>query len=1178
MKRRKIIFIVSGAVLLCVALALLIFFISSSGGASDSSGKGEYKSYTITFDIGNETNTVAKSNTKTGKISQPEPPSRTGYTFVGWFTSLDHDDAYDFNTVVDHDFTLYAKWAENQNKIKFEGNGSTSGSMEEIQAETESVIKLPQNRFKRIGYTFAGWSDIANGTVKNLDGGWFYMEDSETVVLFAVWKANEYAVTLDVQNGTSDVTDVVSTYDSVLPTVNKPTRAGFAFAGYFTQTDGNGDKYYDSNMIGTKLYRLTTAITLYAYWVVADNTLMFAGNGATSGATAEIDTVTLAEVVLPDSGFKRIGYTFAGWNTRADGSGDSYDVGESYVVPAKAEAVTLYAIWLANKYTVVFNDNYSAAKVSETHTYDEIKQLADNTFVRYGYNFVGWNDSENGSGNYYQDGQAVLNLTDEVDAEVVFYAVWTPVNVTVVFDKGGGIGGTNYVDVTYGDDFPRAVAPTKVGYSFGGYYKNADGTGIKYYDDKMTSLCVSNIGEKNTLYAKWIANFNTLVLEPNGGNDTAIQIDTKTDAVILLGDYSIERVGYTLSGWSTLPKGTVADFASDCKYTVPASDSIISLYAVWENNALSVEFNGNDSTAGATNSINGVCDGDVTLPDSGYEKLGYKFVGWSPIKNGGQIYAAGSIYTLPAVDEESVELFAQWELVSYKITYRLDDGNNSINNPSEYNYLSANITLHNPSRLGFTFTGWEEGNSIPTNSVGDKTFTAIWEVIHYNIIYVLNATGVTNNNVNSYTVLDEIVLKDPSHGTKKFEGWVEGNMIAKGSTGDKTFTAQWNDPTYLISYNLDGGQNGIGNPGSYTAYSPTITLSAPTKKGYVFTGWTSEDMGISTPTNTVVIPTGSNGDKTFNAHWDIVTYNIFYVLNGGVNSIENPTAYNINSGEILLDDPTRDGYTFDGWQEGAVIEEDSVGDLTFTAVWTAIRYNINIFDGVNEEPEIIHYTIESETVVVAMYEDTETGLSFTISIGTDSSIISIVHRGYRLLGWYEAGDDSVVNTIITVPTGTTGNLYFVAKWDVIEYSITYNLADGEIGQGENPEKYTVEDDAIILKNPTRKGYDFAGWKNSDGDIVNMIFTGNGGNITLQATWQIIEYTITYDLGDDTAINDSDNPDKYTVEDEDIVLREPTRDGYVFLRWEDKDGNAIYSIPHGSIGNITIKAKWTLITP
>ncbi len=616
----------------------------------------------------------------------------------------------------------------------------------------------------------------------------------------------------------------------------------------------------------------------------------------------------------------------------------------------------------------------------------------------------------------------------------------------------------------------------------------------------MTSLCVSNIGENNTLFANWIANSNTLVLEPNGGIGEAIKIDTKTDAIISLGDYSIKRVGYTLSGWNARPEGSGADFASDCKYTVPASGSIISLYAVWDNNALSVEFSGNGSTSGATNSLNGVCDGDVVLPDSGYEKLGYKFVGWSPIENGGQIYAAGSTYTLPAVDQESIELFAQWELVGYKITYQLDGGNNSLNNPSEYNYLSADITLQNPSRLGYNFTGWAEGNSIPTHSVGDKTFTANWEVIHYNIIYVLNATGVINDNANSYTVLDEIVLKDPTHNTKEFVGWVEGNVIVKGSTGDKTFTAQWNEPTYLISYNLDGGQNGIGNPGSYTADSPTITLSAPTKKGYVFIGWTSEDMGISAPTSTVKIPKGSTGDKTFNAHWDIVTYNILYVLNGGVNSIENPTTYNITSGEILLDDPTRDGYTFDGWQEGAVIEEYSAGDLTFTAVWTAIQYNINIFDGVNNEPKIVHYTIESEPVVVATYEDTETGSSYTISIGIDSSTVSINNRGYRLLGWYESGNESVVNTMVTVPKGTTGNLYYIAKWGVVEYSITYYLAGGEIAQG-------------------------------------------------------------------------DNPDKYTVEDADIVLKEPTRTGYVFLRWEDADGNAISSIPHGSTGNIAVKAKW-----
>ena len=316
------------------------------------------------------------------------------------------------------------------------------------------------------------------------------MQDLSTVVLFAVWQANEYTVTLDHQGGTSDVEKVTSIYNSTLPSVNKPIKAGFVFGGYFSRPDGNGDIYYNSEMSGMLQFNSTENITLYAYWLVAENKLVFVGNGSTSGDTASIDTETFAQVVLPNCGFERTGYKFCEWNTLPNSMGDSYSEGETFIVPADESTITLYAVWRANSYTIVFNDNYSATQVSEKHIYDTAQSLAANSFSRYGYDFVGWNDTENGTGNYYQDGQKVINVTDEDEAVIVFYAVWAPVKVTLTFDKTGGSGGTNYVDIIFGNKLPAAIAPRKAGYKFDGYYKNSDCSGAMYYDSDMTPLCL----------------------------------------------------------------------------------------------------------------------------------------------------------------------------------------------------------------------------------------------------------------------------------------------------------------------------------------------------------------------------------------------------------------------------------------------------------------------------------------------------------------------------------------------------------------------------------------------------------------------------------------------------------------------------------------------------------------
>ena len=106
--------------------------------------------------------------------------------------------------------------------------------------------------------------------------------------------------------------------------------------------------------------------------------------------------------------------------------------------------------------------------------------------------------------------------------------------VTLTFDKTGGSGGTNYVDIIFGNKLPAAIAPRKAGYKFDGYYKNSDCSGAMYYDSDMTPLCLSDIGENNSLFAKWLPMPNTLVLEPNGGDGQSIRISTETDAVIIL--------------------------------------------------------------------------------------------------------------------------------------------------------------------------------------------------------------------------------------------------------------------------------------------------------------------------------------------------------------------------------------------------------------------------------------------------------------------------------------------------------------------------------------------------------------------------------------------------------------------------------------------------------------------
>ncbi|MGE5493851.1 MAG: InlB B-repeat-containing protein, partial [Burkholderiales bacterium] len=397
-----------------------------------------------------------------------------------------------------------------------------------------------------------------------------------------------------------------------------------------------------------------------------------------------------------------------------------------------------------------------------------------------------------------------------------------------------------------------------------------------------------------------------------------------------------------------------------------------------------------------------------------------------------------------------------------------------------------------------------------------------WEAIVYNITYVMNGGTNHPDNPTTYTVEKlPITLKDPTRDGYTFDGWTPTNTIPNGSTGDKTFTANWKAIEYKITYVLNGGTNHAENPDKYTVETPTITLKDPTRNGYTFEGWT--------PTNT--IPSGSKGDKTFTANWKAIEYKITYVLNGGANHPDNPDKYTVETPTITLKDPARDGYTFQGWSPTDTIPQGSTGDKTFTANWKATVYNINYVmnGGTNHPDNPKTYTVEQ--------------LPITLKDPT--------RAGYTFKGWSPAGN---------IPAGSTGDKTFTADWEKIEYKITYVL-NGGTNHPDNPTTYTVESPTITLKDPTRTGYRFTGWSPTD-----SIPEGSTGDKTFTANWEAIEYNITYIMNGGT--NHAENPSKYTVEKLPITLKNPSYTGHTFKGWTPND-----TIPVGSTGDKTFTANW-----
>ncbi len=415
-----------------------------------------------------------------------------------------------------------------------------------------------------------------------------------------------------------------------------------------------------------------------------------------------------------------------------------------------------------------------------------------------------------------------------------------------------------------------------------------------------------------------------------------------------------------------------------------------------------------------------------------------------------------------------------------------------------------------------------------------------------------------------YTVESEAFqLPTPVRTGYIFLGWTGEGIteaqeiieIPQGSTGDRTYTANWQVIEYTITL-LDMDGAGTSEALVYTVEQP-VTLPTPTREGYAFLGWTvNSDMA---PQLTVVLPQGSIGNRTYTANWELTEYNITMDLNGG--SGQEKVVYTMTDEDFELPTPTRHGYEFVGWtgegittpQTSVIIPKGSTGNRTYTANWEIITYNIFLYKGDGSEAETIHYTVE--TPDFALQPPTRTGYEFL---------------GWQRLDGYAPGEKQMN---VTIPKGTTGDRTYTGCWQAIEYTITLDTSGGNALDAIS---YAVTSSPITLPTPVRTGYTFLGWT---GERITTPQTsvkipkGSTGNKAYTANWQVIKYTIITLLEGGNA--GSSGAYVYTVE-ETFTLPTPTRTGYTFWGWTGEGSTKpepSVTIPRGSTGDKTYSENW-----
>ena len=515
---------------------------------------------------------------------------------------------------------------------------------------------------------------------------------------------------------------------------------------------------------------------------------------------------------------------------------------------------------------------------------------------------------------------------------------------------------------------------------------------------------------------------------------------------------------------------------------------------------------------------------DITFTESG-------FSGVSALTIGTNVTSIGSLFS----DINITSVTVPWDSPK-----TIDDDAFSVD-------TYANATLWIPGGTKATYeaaNGWKKFTNMDFSSFVVKITGSAHGTLEVGEIS-------STNNETATTLIDRgknaVFTVTPATGYEASTFTVNGEAAAltdnsytvENLSADQTVVANFTAISYTIGYDLAGGSVASANPTSYTIESSAITLNNPTKTGYTFAGWTGT--GLAEPTTSVTIAAGSTGDRSYTATWQVNKYTITFDSNGG--SAIDPITQDYGSAVTPPAAPTKSGYDFTGW-EPAVPATMPAENITCVAQWTINQYTIT-------------FNTAGGSVIAPITQDYATAVVAPANPTRD---------GYTFAGW-----DKDIPTNIPAE-----NVTITATWTPGNYTISYELDGGNV-DGVNPTSYTIESAPITLINPTKDGYDFAGWTGTGLDAATkivIIATGNTGDRSYTATWTKKTYTVSITGGGVTA-------DKYSPEYGDNVVLTIMNDPDATLTSLTVNGDDVtssivghqYTITSVS-GNVSVVATWS----
>lgn len=874
--------------------------------------------------------------------------------------------------------------AETANTISFNAdggtvNGKTTGTLTSTYwGKSREKVSVPT----KDGYTFMGWYGYSKATnTTSRRSGLTFDKNSEKIKLwnadgtpaiktevsyndytvYAQWKPN-YNLKVNWDSGVSYVkgTDI----DGNTITLNEgdsyeyhynyaaPTyiylKEGYA-VDYITETSDNNHKWTDTTKNDTlgrweNRWTMNKDRTIYIHTKIADDygSLTLDGDegvekieGFTKGQTKIYKKGTKVTYKFKVKDGYELDYISEGsahyQATKLNNDEDGYNYSDYYNINGSRSG---YIHTKPASYTLTIDPNYgtmyngseeTSSKFTTKFLYGRKTYIGNsyidkygylnyenNTPTKEGYTFAGWKFS-NGTGGLNSDGSEfffgdiaadedttyddddIYIFNGNYNGDVTATAQWTkeaPKTAYLKTFSGKGISSTNYAsgsNINIGENV-TVTATVKTGYKFVNW---TDGSSNEKSTDKDYKFIMpaSNVN----LTANATPNTYTIKYNKNKADASGTIADSiyTYDVISALRTNVYTATGYKQTGWNTKADGTGTHYdagkAIDVINWTDLDGKVINLYAEWEKQSYAVTY------IDVVNNKNGKELGRTTKQISYGSKVSGSDIGTDKTLG---TYYDGYVYescTSATVETSGTVVYRIFKVHNYNISYNLNGGSlpDGKSNPDTYNVESSDITLNNPVKSGYVFTGWSGTDitgvstkvTIAKGSTGDRTYVANWKAAEYTIRYTRGNTDVIKEYIDQKVTYDSDVITKPGNtftgrtysitydqGYNNNREWEKTSLPSDITNAHLTFKSwsisgrEYNAGIKLTKPNFVTNGTVIATADWNTA---DIKLTGVTRAGYTFTGWKcSEDGNIYAAGTTYRINPGTTAlNITFTAQW-----------------------------------------------------------------------------------------------------------------------------------------------------------------------------------------------------------------------------------------------------------------------------------------------------------------------